>query len=110
MIILRGEIMDRTFKIVKRCIDKWDPYCLLESGCPRDEFDIESRMIAQRISPTSSADEVIHVISEVFSAQFESQYFGVDDCTEVGLKIHTKLSKLKQRRASFLLHFRLPVI
>lgn len=60
----------KVFNIVKRHIDAYDYMALLSSGCPSDEFDIESRYISDRISGGSSVDEIAKIIAQVFEAQF----------------------------------------
>jgi hypothetical protein len=39
------------FVIVKKIIDEWDLYGLLEIHCPDDEYDSESKNIANKESP-----------------------------------------------------------
>lgn len=58
------------FPIVKERIDAFDYLGLLSGGCPADEFDTESRMVATRIHAGSSQVEIAGVLAEVFSAQF----------------------------------------
>lgn len=85
------------FSIIKKCIDRWDPYCLLESGCPEDEFDIESSMVRERICLGSSVEEINNAVSEVFSKQFEPQYFQPHQCIDVSLDIYNQINNNKNR-------------
>ena len=83
--------MQQIFKIVKNCIDEWDPYGLLASGCPKNEFDNESKLISEKISFTTSKDEIVEIVSKVFSEQFEQQFFHESSCESVALKIYNEL-------------------
>lgn len=58
------------YPIVKGRIDEFDYLGLLSGGCPADEFDSESRMVAARIHAGSSLEEIARVLAEVFSFQF----------------------------------------
>lgn len=58
------------YPIVKRRIDEYDHLGLLSGGCPADEFDMESRLVAARISTGSSVQEIAGILAEVFTAQF----------------------------------------
>lgn len=61
--------MDR-YRIVKSCVDAWDPYGLLAGGAPGDEYDSESRRIAERITENASAQEIASVMEEVMDDSF----------------------------------------
>ena len=58
------------YSIIKKHIDRYDYMDLLAGGCPHDEFDSESRMVAARISVDSTAEEIAGVLAEVFTQQF----------------------------------------
>lgn len=58
------------YSIIKKHIDRYDYMDLLAGGCPDDEFDSESRMVAARISVDSTAEEIAGVLAEVFTQQF----------------------------------------
>lgn len=83
--------MHQIFEIVKKCIDEWDPYGLLASGCPEDEFDDESKLISEEISFTTSEDKIVEMVSKVFSERFEQQFFHESSCENVALKIYNEL-------------------
>ena len=70
---------------------------ILESGCPEDEFDIESLMIRKRISLDSSVEEINNAVSEVFSEQFEPQYFQPYQCINVSLDIYKQINRNKNQ-------------
>jgi hypothetical protein len=57
--------VDKKFDIVKQAIDEWDPYGLLTTGAPSDEFDRKSRRIANKISKESSVKDIAIIISKV---------------------------------------------
>ena len=62
------------FDIVKKAIDITDCEGLLDMGAPKDEYDGESRMIAQRLVPYMDKYNVATVIAEVMTAQFSNPY------------------------------------
>jgi hypothetical protein len=41
---------DSALAVVSGVIETWDPYALIRSGAPRDEFDSESRSVVRQIS------------------------------------------------------------
>ena len=83
----------KLFSAVKEAIDKWNPYSLLPDS-PEDEFDGESRMIASRISENSTVEEIMAVVSIVFSEMFEPEYFKVGNCREVAETIKNNIEKI----------------
>lgn len=58
------------FKIVKKHIDALDQIGLLKSGAPKDEYDIESQMISERITKYSTANNIASIIADVFNEMF----------------------------------------
>jgi hypothetical protein len=54
--------------IVARVVAEWDPYALLDSGAPRDEFAHEVALVAAQVPRNKSAFEAARVVAEVFSA------------------------------------------
>ena len=76
------------FEIVKKSIDKWDPYGLLEIHCPADEYDNESKEIANRIKLENSIYEIADIISKIFTNSFdEPELFSVENCLKAAEKI-----------------------
>ena len=76
------------FEIVKKSIDTWDPYGLLKIYCPRDEYDSESKEIANKIKPENSVYEIASIISEIFTYAFNKpKLFSVKKCLKVAKKI-----------------------
>ena len=62
--------MSNRFHVVKKYIDQMDYYCLLASGAPSYEFDIESKEISARISDDHSAQDIAEIIASVFNEYF----------------------------------------
>ena len=62
--------MDRKAQIVKKYIDEMDYYALLAGGAPSDEFDLESREIAERINLDSSTEEIAAMIADTMNMAF----------------------------------------
>ena len=60
----------RLFNSVKEQVDKFDAYALLEGGCPDDEFDIESALIAGRIFKGMGAAKIAEIMADVMNSQF----------------------------------------
>ncbi|MDR2718600.1 MAG: YugE family protein [Treponema sp.] len=76
------------FEVVKKSIDKWDPYGLLKNHCPDDEFDSESKIIANKINLENSIYEIANIISKTFTNSFnEPERFSVENCLKVAEKI-----------------------
>ena len=69
------------YHIVKKTIDNWDPYGLLEIHCPEDEYDHESKGIAEKICMKNSVYEIANIISKIFSDSFnEPKIFSIKKC------------------------------
>lgn len=62
------------YQIVKQAIDELDVYGLLEQGAPKDEFEEEALLIAERISPNDSIQQIASVIAEVFNKEFDEHF------------------------------------
>mgnify|MGYP001393611433 CR=1 FL=1 len=64
------------FEIVKKHIDKADPYGLIATGCPHDEFDFESAEITELIveKDLGNAAKLAPVIAQVLNRSFEDNY------------------------------------
>ena len=52
------------FKVVKKYIDEFDYYSLLEGGAPQDEFDSYSRELAGLITENDSVEDIALRIAE----------------------------------------------
>ena len=65
---------DIIFQIVKKQLDSYDAYCLLASGAPQDEFDIESEIIAQQLKKGMSVGTIAKIMAQVMTAQFAETF------------------------------------
>ena len=75
------------FKIVKKEIDKWNPYGLL-LGFPQDEFDGESMRIAMDMTWNHTVDQIAKCISDEFTFSFEdSDMFSFKSCIPIAENI-----------------------
>lgn len=74
------------FQAVKSVIDSLDIYCLLSSGAPDDEFDLESREIAEQINEDDSYVQVARVIAAVINKYF-GEHRKPADYYEAAMKI-----------------------
>ena len=73
--------------LVKRVIAEWDPYALLASGSPHDEFDSEVASIVAQFPRIKSATDAAHVISRVFASSFVPTNFTPESCAQVGKQL-----------------------
>ena len=62
------------YKIVKREVDKFDAYGLLESGCPKNEFDMESKLIFKKLKKGMTKEQISIVMAEIFSEMFSDEF------------------------------------
>lgn len=60
--------------IVKRAVDRADPYGLLAMGAPDDEYDLESERIADALSGADSAEKIAMLAAEIFSRSFNMDF------------------------------------
>lgn len=77
MIAMTSERSDRTFGIVKQAVDALDPMGLLDMGAPPDEYDLESGLIADRLSADTSFQRIAQIMADEFSLCF-SEHFSAD--------------------------------
>jgi valyl-tRNA synthetase len=92
VVIPKSEI----FEIVKKVIDEWDVYSLLSGGAPKNEFDVESKDISNKISIESSVQDIANIISRFFTDAFENEHFTVENCFEAASKIKTNFAAVEQ--------------
>lgn len=76
-----------TIKIITKIVNEWDPYCLLESGAPIDEFSSEINSIACQIKPNQTIDELSKIVLNVFGSAFGYEDFKIDECKKIAEKI-----------------------
>jgi hypothetical protein len=81
----------RAFQVVKAVIHKWNPYGLIQSCAPDDEFDSEVRSIVRQVHRIRGANDAVHIISRVFSSSFEAHKFRPEDCKVVGEELFNSL-------------------
>lgn len=76
------------FNYVKKAIDEWNPNNLLPLA-PENEFDTESKLIAERISETDSVKQIAWVVSMVFTEEYEpdGEGYSVETCMGVAQMI-----------------------
>jgi hypothetical protein len=94
---------DDTFAIVKTAIDKGDPIKLL-SLSPDDEYDLESRHIASKITKDSSIDEITQACTVVFTKWFslsvdkDKTIFAEEKFIAIAQEIHDGLSVIENKK------------
>jgi hypothetical protein len=76
---------------VRSVVVEWDPYALLAQGAPPDEFNNEIHAVARRIERIGSPNDAIQVLSQIFSAYFQPEYFRPEDCQEAGEQLYRVL-------------------
>lgn len=86
------EDYDAAILIVGSIVRSWDPYHLLASGSPSDEFDAEIAAIVTHIPRITSSSTAAAALSSVMSAAFEPELFSPSQCLNQGQELFTKLS------------------
>ncbi len=90
----------RLFNSVKEQVDKFDAYALLEGGCPDDEFDIESALIAGRIFKGMGVAKIAEIMADVMNSQFgntadpDDRPFNAEEFSDAAQKIKKVLDSL----------------
>ena len=70
--VINGAIaFNERFRVIKKYIDEYDYYSLLEHGAPDDEFDSYSKRIADIVSADDSIERIAENIATVFNEGFE---------------------------------------
>ena len=82
-------------RVVRQIIHEWDPYHLLASGAPEDEWDYEISKIAGRINQVTSPVSAAAIISGVFTLAFQLEGFSPQDCAEVGRRLFDALEEAR---------------
>ena len=72
------------FRVVGNVIKKWDPYGLLHSGAPDDEFDHEIAQVVSQIRLIKSPEDATQAIFAVFFKEFSAEEFPRKSCESVG--------------------------
>jgi len=58
------------YLVIKKVIDEWDPAWLLEDGAPNDEYDYETKQIADRFIGFKTIEELSKYIYDLFLKMF----------------------------------------
>lgn len=82
---------EKIFDAVRSVVNEWDPYDLLASGAPDDEFGSEISAVVRQLDRIHSPRDASHVISRVFSSSFEPELFQVEHCQSVGERLYSVL-------------------
>lgn len=61
------------FTIVKEHVDRLDRMGFRKMGAPQDEYDPESRMIAERITEEMDAPQIAALMAAVFAEMFSAE-------------------------------------
>ena len=78
---------------VKSAIDRFDPFVFCPGqDAPADEYDGESKRIAEKLYFGMSKQRIAEIIAEEFTRSFE-QTFTKEECSLPALEIYKKLSK-----------------
>lgn len=80
-----------TVEIVTTIINEWDPYDLISAGAPDNEFSHEVTQIVAKIDWINTPTALAEVISSIFSKEFESELFTIEECMPVASKLFTAL-------------------
>jgi len=83
---------DAALHIVGAVVRSWDPYSLISSGAPSDEFDSEISKVATLVPGISSPSAAAAALSTVFSAVFEPELFSPAQCSVPGQELFAKLA------------------
>jgi hypothetical protein len=79
-------------QVVGAVVREWDPYSLLASGCPANEFDSEIASVVSQIPRIKSEQDATLALSRVFASAFTAERFTPDECQVAGVKLFAALS------------------
>jgi hypothetical protein len=88
---MRTRDYERAFRAVRQVVHHWDPYGLLASGCPPDEFDREIAAVAAQVARIRSRTDAAHALSRVFASSFDREWFGPEGCAAAGGELYEVL-------------------
>ena len=80
-----------TVEVISQVVNDWDPYDLIKSGAPDNEFYPEVARIAAKVHEIRTSMELAEVISNVFTDQFGPEYFSIEACVQVASQIFPDL-------------------
>ena len=81
----------RALEVVGEVVRNWDPYGLLQSGMPDNEFDAEIAKVVAAIPRINSATDASRALSVAFSDSFEPESFSEASCAEPGVELYSRL-------------------
>ena len=81
----------QAFALVRDVVSAWDPYRLVASGAPPDEFDHEIAELVASVPRIRSEDDAAQAISVIFGRAFDPVSFSPDSCSEVGRQLFARL-------------------
>lgn len=73
--------------VVGPVVRSWDPYSLIGSGAPANEFDAEIAQLVTYIPRITSPAAAAAAVSAVFSAAFEPEIFSSSQCAVFGQEL-----------------------
>jgi len=89
------KVLKRSYReiieVITTVINEWDPYDLISSGAPDNEFAPEVEKIVAKIHKIRTPGALAEVISGAFSKGFDSDSFSVEDCMQVSSRIFVEL-------------------
>ena len=88
--------MNNKYTIVKKYIDEYDYWSLLEDGAPEDEFDLEARKISDLINADSSIERIAEVIAMVMRSAFGNEE-KAENYLETARKIKSELKRIEHK-------------
>ncbi|PWI57781.1 DUF1871 family protein [Sulfoacidibacillus thermotolerans] len=72
---------------VASVINEWDPIDLM-SFSPTDEYEVEIKMISEKMDSCSTAEELAREIHDIFQRQFRTQFDkSLIECLEIAEKL-----------------------
>ena len=82
----------KIYSVIRQQLDKLDVCSLLKINCPKDEFDIEAKMIFDRLKKGLRFTQIAKIIRDVFCEMF-NEAFELNTFIESAKIIETELNK-----------------
>jgi len=89
---MKKAVYNRALQVVGSVVRKWDPYSLIASGAPADEFASEIASVVAQIPRIKTEEEAVLALSRVFSSAFDAVRFSPENSSEAGKKLFAALS------------------
>ena len=64
----------KVFSTIQQQVDKINIYSLLQSGCPIDEFNIEAKMIYDKLGKGMDTNQIATIMCDVFTEMFDDSF------------------------------------